>query len=442
MPIVRRATYHRLLTSVAVCALLVAACSAEDPADHPAATHGVTDDTIEIGIATIDAQAASSAVEGVGGNGDALPQGTSYTGSAQAVIDYINQHGGIAGRKIVPVFYHVDASNAQTRSGRSQEQESACALWTQDHHVFAMLGWVAAANLDCATRSNTLFLADFLDGGQVSMSASMLENYSPVWYAPNGVTAERRDRNLVEAMFAAGWFSDDARVGILVEDHEGSRDGVTHGMLPALRAHGIDPVQIVYPDGIEAPWQNYVLQLQQEGITHVLFSQSEPNAYTVSLAQTAAEAQQYRPKWAVATDLFPRALVPLGAPASQLRNTTGMGWIPALDTTAEDAPSSPNGAACTEIANTSGQPYASIYCDGLFFLQFLAEHAKELTPAGLRAAVADLGSTYQSAQTLEGMTSFEADRHDGASSYRVFTFDDTCGDSGCFVYSGPETPFS
>jgi hypothetical protein len=435
--------------SLAACALVVAACSAEDGGANGAGSeaqgtdaHGVTEDTIEIGIATVDAQDASNAVEGVGGHGDALEQGTSYTQAAQAVIAYINDHGGIAGRKVVPVFYSVDATNATTRSGRSQEQERACALWTEDHHVFAMLGWVAAANLDCAARSDTLFLADILNGGQASMSASMLEDYGDVWYAPNGVTAERRGRNLVEALSKAGWFTDDSRVGILVEDREGTRDGVDDGMLPALQDLGVEPVQIVYPDGMEAPWQNYILQLQQEGVTHVLFSQSEPNAYTVSLAQTAAEAQHYQPHWAISTDLLPRALVALGAPHAQLTNTTGIGWIPALDTTADDAPTSSTGSACAEISETSGQPYASIYCDGLFFLQFVAEQATELTPKGVREAVAELGSTYESAATLGGLTSFESDRHDGASSYRVLTFDDTCGDTGCFVYTGPETPFS
>src|SRR5437763_937118 len=52
----------------------------------------------------------------------------------QIVIDDINAHGGVAGRKIVPIFHGLDATSTNTLDSQYQ---AACDDLTQYHKVFA-----------------------------------------------------------------------------------------------------------------------------------------------------------------------------------------------------------------------------------------------------------------------------------------------------------------
>lgn len=53
------------------------------------------------------------------------------------LLDYFNKRGGIAGRKLVPVYHTYESQS--TDPGSVQQQE-ACTTFTQDHKVFVALG--------------------------------------------------------------------------------------------------------------------------------------------------------------------------------------------------------------------------------------------------------------------------------------------------------------
>ena len=55
-----------------------------------------------------------------------------------AVIKALNAQGGLAGRKIVPVYAQTDTGSSNWETDFS----AACATFTQDHHVEAVLGYV------------------------------------------------------------------------------------------------------------------------------------------------------------------------------------------------------------------------------------------------------------------------------------------------------------
>ena len=57
-------------------------------------------------------------------------------GMVQAVVKWINGHGGMAGRTVVPVIHE---SQVETSTFAAQAQ-SACSDFTEDHHVFAVVG--------------------------------------------------------------------------------------------------------------------------------------------------------------------------------------------------------------------------------------------------------------------------------------------------------------
>ena len=84
----------------------------------------VTAKTISIGIGYVtNGDTANAAIGATGiGQGDPL-------GEAKAVVSYINAHGGVAGRKVTPVYHPYDATSTATTSSQDQ---AACADYTQD----------------------------------------------------------------------------------------------------------------------------------------------------------------------------------------------------------------------------------------------------------------------------------------------------------------------
>lgn len=401
-------------------------------------THGVTDKTIEVGLWYIDTAAANAIVGAISGNASSFSSSVDWRKGGQAVIDYINSHGGAAGRQLVPVWYHVNEQNAATPSGRAQETQQACAAWTEDHHVFAMHGWVAATSLACAKDTKTVLLSDWTAGGQYSISESTFRQMRDYWFSPNGLVSDRRERDIVEALWNQGYFTKGAKVGVLIEDRPETKEGVAKGMIPALKAHGIDPVQIVYPDGIENNWQNYMFQLFQANVTHVIFSQSDAQGFTVGLAMRAADNQKYYPEWGIASDLQPAGLTNEGAPAAEMAHVHGMGWFPLFDTQtaiSDKYLESEPAKTCNKIENE--QPGAFGYCEDLFFLKYALDHATEVSPAGISAALGRADFNYTAAWTFGGRTQLAPGYHDGVMAYRDLGYDPNCGQSGnsCVAYT-------
>src|SRR5436190_2714181 len=86
---------------------------------------GLTASTIYVGDAyDPDTASADAALGAAGANpGDTKAE-------TEAVLNYINGHGGIAHRKVVPVWYRLNLNQPISTSA-----ESACQTWTQDHKV-------------------------------------------------------------------------------------------------------------------------------------------------------------------------------------------------------------------------------------------------------------------------------------------------------------------
>jgi len=403
---------------------------------------GVTDKTITVGLWTINAEAGNAAVGAVTGN--ASDDTTDYVKAAKSVVAFINARGGVAGRKLVAVLHEVNVANVITQSGRDQEMQSACEDWTKDHKVFAFMPTPGGNGLECARLANAAMLSDLGATGQIKLSESMFGKYKNNWYAPNGMTEDRRDRNYVDGLWRHGFLKPGVKVGVFVEDRQGMRDGYANAMLPALKRHGITPVKtIVYPDGLASSWSNYMLQMQRAGATHLLLSGSEIGAYGAYSAMTAAENQQYRPKWGYSTDLSPVELAGLQTNRNQLKNVFGIGWSPGLDTYSV-ASQSQGTADCLKIQRDTKQGLGvGTYCESLFFLKYALDRAAEVSIKGMSKALDKVSNKYPSVLTVQGQTGFADSRHDGAASYRYFVYDSRCDSSAhnCWKYTSPITAF-
>lgn len=94
---------------------------------------GVTATTIRVGITYVDYSAIRSIVD--------LDQGDFRT-AYRALLDDINAHGGIAGRKIVPYFAAVNPIGTASAA-------AACTQLTEDDKVFVVLGFFNATDPAC-----------------------------------------------------------------------------------------------------------------------------------------------------------------------------------------------------------------------------------------------------------------------------------------------------
>lgn len=398
---------------------------------------GVTDDEIVIGLSTRDAAATSATAGEL--SGGVTEEGTPIDKVQAAIIDYINETGGIAGRQVKPVYAFYDITQSNAKADRQRQQQAMCVSWTEDNEVFAMVNTHAATHelwFDCARESETPFLASIT---VAVPSQEQFDAMSDYWYTPPLMIADHREQAVTSFLLDHGFFEEGAKVGLMIEDTPGIRAGVENGLKPVLDEAGIEiAAEIVYPDYLESPWPNYVLQLQMAGVTHVLMSATHGSVWSTVGMMNAAQDQGYFPKWGVGSDNLPFAFAALGAPNEQIENVMAAGWIPGFDT---GDPESQSAAAeecesiMTEIGATPRE--GDQVCELLFFLRAAFEHAPELSPSGLAEGTAALGDSYQSVMTGGGVTEFGPGRHDGPAEATLLAWSEECT---CLAYTDQTGP--
>lgn len=385
-------------------------------------TRGVTDSTIEVGMRDADYAAAAAATNAVTG-GDASADAFDFKEGNLAALEAINSVGGIAGRKVVPVTYHYNAANYFSAAGRQQEEQGACATYTEDNHVFAFSGSGTEIMLACAANAKTPWIPTLYHLRLTDQRVRSIWNY---YYDPAGITSDRANRALALFLLANDVFGREAKIGLMVEDIPDQVQGA-QAMKPALTAAGLNPVvEIRYPDAIESPWSSYVLQLQAAGVTNVVWTVQSSQILPAVFMMQAAENQTYRPSWAFGTDMTISGLLGYNAPPEQLAGVVGMGWQPSPDV-ADSSPESvhsPTATICDAAARKRNQvvEWARSQCEWLFFLRTALQHTNELSVAGLASGVAAMGEGFGSLMTIGGRTSF-ADRHDGVTTVRLVVYD-------------------
>lgn len=397
--------------------------------------HGVTDDVVRIGLFVVDSRALDRGAAAVAGNDDAGSSAGNYQTAYDAQIAHINATGGVAGRTLEPVYYFARVEDATTASGRQRMAQEACARWTEDEPVFAMIGMSEELMFDCAARSGTPLVASFL--ANAYLSRARFAEMSIYWYGPSTLLTETRDTALAGFLAGHDFLGPDARVALMVEDRAMSRASASSSLRPAIEASGATVVQeIRYPDAISSPWPNYVLQMQQARATHVVFGATSGGIWPAMLLMRAAEDQRYRPRWGLGSDNVPDGLITLGnLPASQLKNVLAMGWSPLLDV-GDETPQGDNGSRCAEALQSAAQPVSAGSClEIVFFLQAALARASVLSPAGLAEGAASLGDSYTSPVTVDGRARFGAGDHEGVDVVRAVGFDPAA--PGHMVYLGP-----
>lgn len=362
----------------------------------------------------------------------------------RALVDSFNAHGGIAGRRIEPVYYEMDATTADYATAN----QAACAQFTQDGHVAAVLGLESLFDQGyeaCLQRGGALHVrADTFGADDLSLSTL------PGLVQAGGPSLDRRGRGIVQVLGRDGSLARGQKLGVLVEGCPSTVRAFDAGLAPAARSSGISIIRVDvrcasgFSDvaGLAADVQSAVLRFRQAQVDRVMFL-GNAEATGILLFAQAAESQEYRPKYALTSAAQP-ALLAANVPAGQLAGMRGIGWLPALDVSVSALPArDKQQTRCLTILRSRGlapQSSADLYfaygmCDAFFLYErILTETRGASDLQRVITAARQLGTSYSSALTLGQR--FGPERLDGPALVRVFQYNAGCK---CFAYVRPAT---
>ena len=407
---------------------------------------GVTATTINIAAAyDPNVSSADAAIGAANANpGDVKAE-------TDAVIAYINNHGGVAHRKVVPVWYR-----SNTSDDTSTTDQKACNYWTQDHKTFVLSAGDALLDA-CTARSGGIAL----NAGAIALETTAQNQKYPQDINLTSFTIDHSMLVTINGLAKQGYFSKGGKFGIVTWDDPYYHYGITQAANPALARLGLHGVPVQYvavPQALQdisetsAAAGNAVLKFRTMGIDHVLIFDG-PAGVTSSgvlfLEWTQqANSQHYYPKHGLNSTSGFNAFGS-EVPRQELEGAQGVGWLPSLEETSSDwanTPIPPNGKLCLKIMKDAGQQQSGAnaqavqlaICDTLFFLkQVLDPVTGPLNRQTALAAINSIGTRFLPSVTFG--VDLSASRHDGAYLVRNMAFQDGCG---CFRYtSRPYNPY-
>jgi hypothetical protein len=414
---------------------------------------GVTATTINLGLLySVNGGAANAAV-GAGG----ISQGDEKAND-QILIDDINAHGGVLGRKLVPVYHAIDATSADTIDSQLQ---AACDDLTQDHKVFAVFTGGTESFKQCLQSRGVAALEDDLTGSDTAT----FQRY-PYYLEIGSMNLDRIAAAEVPALQAQGYFAPwdsvngttaatgKAKTGIVTYDSPSFAHAVDKVLVPALANLGYAPdqadivrVQELHRESdagaISAQVSSAVLKLHSDGVEHVFVF--EANGLLTLFFMSAAESQHYFPRYGSNTQNGNQALLDAGdVQKQQLVGSMGIGWLPSLDITpsenTDDGPYSNDARRrCLALMKAHGQTYSDTNAEAValgtcnqfsFFHDAVTAGGPTISRDTLIAGAYKLGSSWQ--HNVVFATFFGPGHHDGVAAFRYWAFQDQCG---CMRYT-------
>jgi hypothetical protein len=346
---------------------------------------------------------------------------------AEAIVADINRTGGLAGHRLDPVYAVFD----NTSNDWVAQDEAICAAFTQDHHVAV------------AVRTDDIFGPLDACLAKVGVPLVLWESVfrPPAWwsaapglrYTPDEANGTRVYAALVDRMVATKRWTSASRIGLVRYDRSDQAVVQRDAVEPALARHRL---KLTTSEAVHTPESfsdlgstssdlaGTILRFRQLGIDNVVFMGGDISY----LFANAAEAQQYRPRYALTSFDFPNELE-LSQPA-QLAGAFGIGWEPAYDITARRSVPTPGMQRCEKVlagtgavfdADGSGRLY--IACDHLYFLQAAYGAAGRVGPGALQDGIRRLGAGFVPSFTF----AVDAARHpDGLAAVRDLEYAEGC----------------
>lgn len=359
-----------------------------------------------------------------------------------ALVRVYNDAGGIAGRKIRPVY-----SDTDTASNRwDADFARACAKFTQDNHVEAVLGYVfdfQEVLEDCLKRNGIIHLSTTFN----VPDAEAMGRY-PNLFALATPRVERRSVTKIDGAIATGVLSKSKRFGVLYDKCPSTVRSWERAVLPYIKRKGLTLAgaeSFICAKGASdnsqaiQEVQNAILRFRTANVDTVMIhgvSEFPP----LLLFATEAESQGWRPTYVVSS-LFQAAVAQGQLPASQARNVHGYGWLPSQDVVPDRwPPVTASSKRCISMVRSKGvQPstpidYSLVFstCEALF----LYERALKATGGHSRLdavvpTIESIGTGFESTINLDGRSVYGRTIRDAPARYRHFAWEDGCS---CYTY--------
>ena len=224
-------------------------------------------------------------------------------------------------------------------------------------------------------------------------------------------------------------------LGVVVESCPVNQRAVTKVLVPRARQRGFTIAATAsVPCGQAARAGSTVAALQAKKAAQVVFVSGEDEAGLLRAFTKAAAAKRYAPQYGVTSAAAPATL------ADQSAQVVGVGWLPALDTSAVAASGEINDClravrrAGATAPTTPGQRFATYgACD----LLSLADRVLRLTHGStdvtaVRSALKATGRLFKAASVLDSATDFRT-RQTGPARGSTFAWSPGCR---CYAYTG------
>lgn len=448
---------HRIAVGT-VCLLLVSACgstvedgeetvapstsvgSAVTEPDAPNSIDGVDDATVKIGFIVAENQAEAQAKLGT--------TGITFVDHRKVVaslVDDVNVRGGLGGKEIVPVMY---VSDLLTDTDPDANARAICATFTEDNEVYAVLSIndPGPEVLSCLNAAGVPLIAS--SGATFSFSDQSVYDANPLYFNPSGINLDRAAKALVEGLDSVGFFTSDAKVGLVRLTSPEFDAAAANSLEPALTAAGVAPVETVALAAIASnddigrfstEAAAAVLKMKEAGVTHLVFFESGGAAPFFFLSN--ATSQGFEPLLGFSSLSGGQTLL-----ANIKTGGINVAWSPNGEVLeADQLPESPAATKCLDLVDSTRGAFTSAnatsetlrFCDAVWLLETgVTSAGGPVAATELATAIEGLGDTYDSPAALK--TVFGPGRHDGVAEYYITEFDSACS---CNKYrAGDPTP--
>jgi len=399
----------------------------------PARGPGITNTTMYVGIAYSSQSAAGDRAIGAAGAAPSYDTRNVFN----AAIDYANNHGGFAGRRLKPLY--VDFS--LTEDFNTQYQ-AACAYWTQDHKVFALGAGVDILDA-CAEKAHAVGIG----GG--AATTKTYKKY-PHIVDPDGVASDRLGKVTVVGLHKAGYFG--GKLGLVTWDDPTYREALKTGYLDTLATYGIKPLQIAYisvPQQIQAlgdmtaAVSSAVAKFKALGIDHVMIQDGPAGVWSGDGLtfewEQQSKSQNYYPRYGGNANNAPGFAVnphdeedhELAVDGSDNDKANDVGWH-TNQTREKCFKIQADAGYPVSSSNTNDEGIAAAVCDAIFFLQRVVNSASVLSNDEIVRVTQQLGKSFPTA-LIYGSYFFPG-RRDGGNMVRIEEYLQSCN---CLKYKGP-----
>ena len=391
---------------------------------------------IEIGL--LVGPSSASAQSALGSNKSAA-SGFGTDATFKALVQYYNSHGGLGGRKIVPITYTANATDASY----DNDAQAACATFTQDHHVAAVIttsGDFWSDNYaSCLSRAHIPNLAlSFATTDDVGFKSY------PTTFATTAISVDERLMVVVQEMIKTQHLRRGDQLGVIVEGCPFNVRAYTNTLVPLAKREGLSlnrrDINCVtgYSDAGTAigQIQASVLPFETANVQKILPIAGYETS-VVDYFEKQAQSQGYAPTYFVSST-SQMASQQSNFTASALRRIFGTGWMPTTDV-AVYAPDATT-RECRKILASYGivaQNRADQYlvdgsCDPFRYLDAALRSTNGAADVGsLKTAIEGLGGRVPSSAMLGGTNGLSPRQHFAAVNVDAFSYVPNCT---CFQY--------